>query len=306
MFSDTHFHFLMTTDSDTKKAAKLLNDIAAENAFFALDIGTKPDDLLVRQKFAKDVFEKMSLLNFDTEKAKKFLFFSAGIWPDAEVIKNRAAALKALRAAIENASIEKAAEENAAAQKTAVHTQIVAIGECGLDHHWNKSGADLRDENDFSDDILTGEAEMFEAQLEMARELKLPVIVHSRDAFDGTYSCIKNVGYDCGIIHCFSYGAKEAAAFIERGWHVSFSGSVTYAKKSQIEKIRDTILSVPDDKLLIETDAPYLSPVPLRGTKNTPLNICHTYKFVAEIRGMSVESLCALVDENCKKLFDTH
>lgn len=316
MFSDTHFHFPMLCENDAGRAAEILREMCGRDCFFAMDIGTKCDDLARRQEFAANAIgllnEKSSqsadgLQNADfstsagslldgnelARRAEKMLFFSAGIWPAAEAIKNRDEQVKMLRASIE------AAEKNAHVH----NAKIVALGECGLDHHWNKEGVDNRDEADFSENILAGEAEMFEMQLELAREMKLPVIVHSRDAFEGTYDCIKNVGYDNGIIHCFSYGAKEVSAFVERGWYVSFSGSVTYTKKSKLDAMRETINAVPCERLLLETDAPYLSPVPLRGQPNTPLNVCHTYQYVAEMRGVSVEELCATVDENCKKLF---
>lgn len=299
----------MLCENDCGYASGVLRSLSENGCFFAMDIGTKCDDLVWRQEFAAKAISGVeeNLRDGDDshgvgssqsvkslrERAEKMLYFSSGIWPAAEAIKNRAEQMKTLRSSIE-----------AAEKKSLVrNAKIVALGECGLDHHWNKDGADSRDEADFGDAILTGEAEMFEMQLELARELNLPVIVHSRDAFKGTYDCIKNVNYDNGIIHCCSYGASEVRAFVERGWYISFSGSVTYTKKSKIDAMRETINAVPRERILLETDAPYLSPVPLRGQKNTPLNVRHTYKYVAEIRGVSVEELSATVDENCKSLF---
>lgn len=291
MFSDTHFHFKSLCQNDAKTAAEILKKLCDCECFFAMDIGTKSGDLFERQKFTADAFSLMPE-NY-RQKAEKMIYFSAGIWPAAEAISNREAELKKLRTEIEYA------QKNCLVK----NAKIVAVGECGLDHHWNKEGVDERDEAHFTKNILAGEAEMFEMQLELARELNLPVIVHSRDAFDGTLSCIKNIGYDNGIIHCYSYGADEARAFTERGWYISFSGSVTYTKKSNLELMKKTINAVPAERLLLETDSPYLSPVPLRGQKNTPLNVLHTYKYVAEIRGISVEELSTVVDENCKRLF---
>lgn len=281
----------MLCENDAGMAAETLTKLCDNDCFFAMDIGTKSGDLLARQEFAADAISCMAE-NYK-QKAENLIYFSAGIWPAAEAIKNREEELKKLRASIDEAE-KKSMVKNA---------KIVAVGECGLDHHWNKEGVDGRDEADFTENILVGEAEMFEMQLELARELKLPIIVHSRDAFDGTYNCIKNVGYDNGIIHCCSYGAVEVSAFVERGWYVSFSGSVTYTKKSKLELMRQTINAVPAERLLLETDAPYLSPVPLRGQKNTPLNVHHTYEYVAQMRGVSVEELSAGVDENCRRLF---
>lgn len=151
--------------------------------------------------------------------------------------------------------------------------------------------------------MFDAERELFEMQLEYAKELNLPVIIHSRDAFQDTLDCIKNVGYDNGIIHCYSYGVEEAKAFLDRGWYISFSGGVTYTKKSKMEAMKELLLLIPEDRILLETDSPYLAPVPLRGQMNTPVNVEHTYKYIAEIRGVEVEKLSDTVDSNVKTLF---
>lgn len=286
MFSDTHFHFKMLCGNDAEKGAAVLRQMCSSEAFFGLDIGTKCADLAERQTFAAAAIS--ALPQELRGSAEKLLHFSAGIWPAAEAIRNRGAELAALRRSM----------EEACGQKTVRNSRVVAVGECGLDHHWNQA------DSDFGCDLLQGEAEMFEAQLELARELELPVVIHSRDAFEDTYACIRNVGYDRGIIHCFSYGEREARAFAERGWHISFSGSVTYAKKSKLAEIERTVRCVPLDQILLETDSPYLAPVPLRGQKNTPLNVRHTYEYVAQILGIAIEELCAIVDKNCRNLFN--
>ena len=113
----------------------------------------------------------------------------------------------------------------------------------------------------------------------------------------------KNVGYDKVIIHCYSYGIEEVRAFLDRGWYIAFGGAVTYNKKAKLEAVKELLRFVPSDRFLCETDAPYLAPVPLRGTVNTPVNVEHVYNFIAEVRGMSPEELSNLVDENIKMLF---
>ena len=153
---------------------------------------------------------------------------------------------------------------------------------------WIITGEDGRCESDFDTETYKGERELFEAQLELARELKLPVIVHSRDAFEDTLDCLKNVGYDKGIIHCYSYGIEEARAFLDRGWYIAFGGAVTYNKKAKLEAVKELLRFVPSDRFLCETDAPYVE---------------HVYNFIAEVRGMSPEELSNLVDENIKGLF---
>ena len=155
----------------------------------------------------------------------------------------------------------------------------------------------------FDADTFEGERELFQMQIELAKKLNLPVIVHSRDAFEDTLDCIKNMRYDRGIIHCFSYGIDEARAFLDRGWYLAFGGAVTYTKKNKLYEMEELLRFVPDDRLLLETDAPYLAPVPLRGETNTPLNIHYTYEFISAKRNITTQQLCRIVDKNCEKLF---
>lgn len=294
MFSDTHFHFKMMTTERGVNGVDVLSAMAARNCFFGLDIGTHCDDLAERQACVEQVIAGMP----DTRLAAKvrdFMYFTAGIWPDVGAIHDRENQMKILRQSIEAA--------NTGGEQDTLHRKIVAVGECGLDHHWNPSGEDVRCESDFDEATYRGEREMFEAHLELARELKLPVIVHSRDAFEDSLDCIKNVGYDNGIIHCYSYGIDEARAFLDRGWYIAFGGAITYNKKAKLDAIKELLRFVPADRFLCETDAPYLAPVPLRGTVNTPVNVEHVYNFAAEVRGVLPEELSNLVDENIKKLF---
>ncbi len=283
----------MTTERGVD-GVETLSAMAARNTFFGLDIGTHCDDLAERQACVEKSIAGIADAGL-AAKARDFMYFSAGIWPDVDAIHDRENQMKILRKSIEAAA--------AGADQDTLHRRIIAVGECGLDHHWNPSGEDGRCEEDFDQATYRGEREMFEAHLELARELKLPVIVHSRDAFEDTLSCIKNIGYDNGIIHCYSYGIDEARAFLDRGWYIAFGGAITYNKKAKLEAIIELLRFVPADRFLCETDAPYLAPVPLRGTVNTPVNVEHVYKFAAEARGMSPEELSNLVDENIKNLF---
>lgn len=298
MYSDTHFHFEHTTVRDNKEnkvnGVEILTEMARRKCFFGLDIGTESDDLLLRQQVIDNTIAMMK----DTllaDRTRKFIYFAAAIWPSVEEIKDRFNSIKTLKEQILQA------EKNDDGET--LHRKIIAIGECGLDHHWNPSGVDGRCESDFDQKMFDAERELFEMQLEYAKELNLPVIIHSRDAFQDTLDCIKNVGYDNGIIHCYSYGVEEAKAFLDRGWYISFSGGVTYTKKSKMEAMKELLLLIPEDRILLETDSPYLAPVPLRGQMNTPVNVEHTYKYIAEIRGVEVEKLSDTVDSNVKTLF---
>ncbi len=288
MFSDTHFHFHYLVDERGLDGKEIINGLVSRNTFFGLDIGTKCEDLLLRynqiQKIISDFPSPQRKL------ADDMIFYSAGIWPDVEAIKNRRESVTLLKEQV--SSFKKIASE-----------KLVAIGECGLDHHWNPSGADGRREEDFDKDVYEGERELFEMQIDFAKSLNLPVIVHSRDAFEDTLSVIKNMGYNNGVIHCYSYGLDEARSFLDLGWHIAFGGGVTYTKKSKMDDMISLLRFVPDDRILIETDAPYLAPVPFRGQTNTPVLVEHVYNFVASAREITPKTLSEIVDENIRKLF---
>lgn len=302
MHSDTHFHFASLREDEEWTRRRVLEEMARSGFRFALDIGTDCDDLRPRQELFEKTFALMegadgaSAVDGKTavETCKKFLYFSAGIWPDPDSIKNRAACVETLKKNILAAR----------ASSDPFRKKLCALGECGLDHHWNPSGVDKRNQNDFDAAMVEAERELFMAQLELAKELDLPVIVHSRDAAAETLERVKESGYGgrC-VIHCYSYGIDEARAFLDLGCVISFSGSITYAKKSKMEEARALAAYVPQDRLLLETDAPYLAPVPMRGKPNNPNYIEHTYNFVAEARNVGAEALSQTVYENARAFF---
>lgn len=287
--TDTHFHFHHLVTERGIDGQKLLTDLYNNNTPFALDIGTRSGDLHERQV----LMEKN--LNECNEKCSQMIYFSAGIWPSAEEIRNRENAVKELEKQIENARTD----ENPFFRK------IAALGECGLDRHWNKNNpdAEMQDEKFGNEELLKKEEELFKMQLELASRLNLPVIIHSRDAALKTIECIREVGYHNGIIHCYSYGLEEAKIFLDLGWHISFSGSVTYTKKSKMEEMTSLLKYIPDDRILCETDSPYLAPVPHRGITNTPLLVDFVYDFVSKARGINRDELHEIVNENVRKLF---
>lgn len=283
MFSDTHFHFHMMVTERGLNGPQILTDLATRDFKFGLDIGTGRNDLEQRQACVEETINQMADKT-SAEKARNFMYYSAGIWPNIEDIHDRENAMKALRQSIQG-------------------KKIVAIGECGLDHHWNPSGADGRCESDFDEKTYKGEKELFQMQLEFAKELKLPVIIHSRDAFEDTLDCLKNVGYHNGIVHCYSYGIEEAEKFLDLGWYIAFGGATTYTKKAKLDDMKALLQFVPEDRFLCETDAPYLAPVPFRGQSNNPVLVEEVYKFIAQLRGTTPEALSELVDENIDTLF---
>lgn len=294
MFSDTHFHFSSIMERGGIDGREMLEQLARRDCRFCLDIGTKNDDLPVHQLNVEKTIAQITDYGL-AQKVRNFMYFSAGIWPDVDEIKDRFNAVKKLEACIN--------EAGSSGDQDTLHRKVVAIGEGGLDHHWNPSGTDGRCEEDFNEEIYKGERELFEMQLELAKRFNLPFIIHSRDAFEDSIDCIKNVGYHNGVVHCFSYGLAEAKAFLDLGWHIGFTGSVTYTKKAKIEEMNELLRYIPNDMLLCETDAPYLAPVPFRGQTNTPVLVEHVYNYVAQARGVTPEQLSETVDENIKKLF---
>jgi len=294
MFSDTHFHFKMMTQERGVDGVETLTSMARRDCFFGLDIGTSSQDLAGRQHAVEKAIAGITDSKL-ADKARAFMYFTAGIWPDIESIKDRNNQMELLQSSIKAAATDP--------DQDILHRKILALGECGLDHHWNPSGADGRCESDFDEAIYRGERELFEAQLELARQLDLPVIVHSRDAFSDTLDCIKNTGYDRGIIHCYSYGIEEARAFLDRGWYIALGGAITYTKKSKLEAMQELIRFIPSDRLLTETDAPYLAPVPYRGQANSPVLVEHVFSYIAQARSTSIAELNQTIDENIKRLF---
>ncbi|HEY4399445.1 MAG TPA: TatD family hydrolase [Lactobacillaceae bacterium] len=166
------------------------------------------------------------------------------------------------------------------------HEKVVAVGETGLDYYW---------------DTTTPAAQKvaFAQHLAWARELDLPVIVHNREAFDDVYDMLKDAGVR-GVLHSFSGTVAQAQAFLDLGFYLSFSGVVTFKKA---DEIREAAKIVPLDRLLVETDAPYLTPVPYRGKQNEPGYTAYTLVSLAETLDMPVDELAAQTTANAKALF---
>jgi TatD DNase family protein len=165
------------------------------------------------------------------------------------------------------------------------HPKAVAVGEAGLDYHY---GADHKQE----------QRQLFESQLSLARELGLPVVIHTREANDDTESILR-AHEGTVVMHCFSEPGLLAAG-LERGWYFSFAGNVTYPKAAEL---REAAAEVPADRILAETDSPYLAPQPLRGRPNEPAHIVHTLTALAAARGEGAEELAARIDANATSAF---
>lgn len=167
------------------------------------------------------------------------------------------------------------------------HPKVVAIGEVGLEYHW-----------EIDRDI---QHKFFVAQMELAKKHNMPVIVHDREAHGAVLEILKKFPGVIGVMHGYSASAEMVREFTRLGWYIAFGGPVTY---KNAEKVREACRAVPSDRLLIETDCPYLPPVPHRGEINLSKNMIHTIKIMAETRGEDVETLAAAMIENTKRLFN--
>ena len=161
-----------------------------------------------------------------------------------------------------------------------------AWGEIGLDYH-------------YSPETRKAQMELFAAQLEEARRRDLPVIIHTREAADDTIALLKEIP-SRGVIHCFTGSPGEARAYLDLGFSISISGIVTF---KAADNVRETALVVPDDRILIETDAPFLAPVPMRGKPNEPAFVKYTCEFLAKLRGMAPDDFAELTFANAERTF---
>jgi TatD DNase family protein len=170
-------------------------------------------------------------------------------------------------------------------RELAGHSKVLAIGEIGLDYHY-----------DFSP--RTVQRDVFARQLELAAETGKPVAIHTREAWDDTVAMLKGWG-GRGIMHCFTGDAQQAAEALALGFHLSFGGVVTFPKA---EANREAARITPEDRLLIETDCPYLAPVPKRGKRNEPAFLVETAKRLAEVRGVPVDAIAHTTSINWERL----
>ena len=210
------------------------------------------------------------------EQARRFekMYVAAGIHP--EDIEGSPLGLEGELAALRE-MLEKR-EEN----------KIVALGEIGLDYYWTPFDKELQ-------------AECFERQLLMAEEFDIPVVIHDREAHGDCFETILKHPRVKGVFHSYSGSAEMAKELIKRGWYISFSGVVSFKNAA---KVKEVALVVPDDRMLIETDAPYLAPHPFRGKINHSGRLRYTATALAEVRGDSVESVARLTRDNAMRLFN--
>lgn len=173
-------------------------------------------------------------------------------------------------------------------KKQCQHEKVVAVGEIGLDYYWDNEPHEVQ-------------KKWFVKQLNLARELNLPVIIHSRDSAEDTLTIMKEHGKGLqGVIHCFSYSKELAEEYIKMGFHIGIGGVVTFKNG---KKLKEIAASIPLERILLETDCPYLAPEPHRGKRNSSLYIPHIAQEIADLRGITYEEVVEQTELNARKLF---
>ncbi|MBQ5429360.1 MAG: TatD family hydrolase [Neisseriaceae bacterium] len=167
------------------------------------------------------------------------------------------------------------------------HARVVAIGETGLDYHWCKGD-------------LAWQHNRFRVHIQAAKAAGVPLIIHTREAPKDTIKILQEEKAENGVIHCFSEDISFAKAALDLGFYISFSGIVTFKNAQEVQA---ACKMVPDDRILVETDAPYLAPAPHRGKLNQPAYTRHTAEFIAQLRGTSLEEVARITSDNFFRLF---
>lgn len=168
-----------------------------------------------------------------------------------------------------------------------LHSKVKAIGEIGIDYHYEDIPRELQ-------------LKAFRMQMELAREVGLPVIVHEREAHEDGMAVVREFPDVTGVFHCYSGSAEMARQLVDKGWYIGFTGVLTF---KNARKAIETAESIPIERIVLETDCPYMAPEPFRGKRNDPGYLFRMAEKLAEVRGMSVEEIHAITTENGKRLY---
>ena len=240
-----------------------------------------------REDVIKNVYEsgvtKLISAGYSLDGSKKaaaladkydFIYATAGISPND----------------IPHNSLDEFHKELIEIENIARNKKVVAIGEIGLDYYWNTDNKELQ-------------KQVFIEQIELANKLDMPIVIHTRDAVMDTLDILKNrkTPVKKGVFHCCPLNVELVKEALKLGFYISFCGPVTFKNS---KNARQVVEMVPLDKMLIETDSPYLAPEPLRGTRNDSRNIKYTAQKVAEFKGISLEEIAAATYENAKRIFE--
>lgn len=245
---DTHAHLLMLENKEN-----IIENMKNDDMDIIVNIGTTLED---------------SIQGVELAEKYKNIYATVGIYPEY--------------------SLDTSDEDLKKLEEIAKHEKVVAIGEIGLDYHYDYDKASQK--------------ELFIKQLEIADRLKLPFCIHCRDAASDVFEILsenKHLINHSGLMHCYSEGKEWFDKFLGLGLYLSFSGNITY-KKSDRTFLKD----IPLDRILIETDSPYLSPEPVRGRKNEPKNVSFVIEKIASEIGISSEELKKITTENAKRFYN--
>ncbi len=266
LYTDTHAHLGLVEERLGRQAVDEM--LAAYSLAYA---SKGSDGKAEKAPFIVDIGTRPGDLGRRLEKFGTFPFlrFTAGLWPGPESLEAPEAALAALSGDLDA-------------------SRCSALGECGLDYHHMAASA-------------SAQIALFEAQADMAMQRELPLIVHSRDAFADTLAVAAAAARRIPVvIHCFGYGAEEAEKFLDAGCSLSFAGNLGYKKS---EGLRAALALAPLDRLLFETDSPYMNPLPARGKPSTPLDIVRTMECAASLRKLPPEVLATAAQANAFRIF---
>ena len=263
-FFDSHAHYYddrFYGEENGQGAEALLESLFADGLLGVINVGTNSNT----NRLAIEQTKKFSLM-----------YAAVGIHPVdmANVEQPLDVQLSELRALVENAEGRR-------------QSKIVAIGEIGLDYYWEPYDK-------------VKQRECFEMQLDLARELELPVIIHDREAHGDCFETVLKYPDVRGVFHSYSGSAEMAKELIKKGWYISFSGVVSFKNAN---KIKEVAAVVPNEKILIETDAPYLAPHPFRGKINHSGRLIHTAQALADARGCDVADIAKITAKNAAELF---
>ena len=262
---DTHAHYFDKRFEGEEGADAVLSQIMPDPVSRIINVGTN--------------CENARLAIFQAAQYDG-MYAAIGIHPeDCHYITDPDAALEELKALLGDVESRR-------------HDKIVALGEIGLDYHWQDYGGIPMDKK--------RQAYFFDAQMEMAKDLHLPVIIHDREAHGDCFETVLRHPEVRGVFHSYSGSAEMARELVRRGWYISFSGTLTF---KNADRVREAARAVPRDRLLIETDAPYLAPHPMRGQRNHSGLLVHTLEALAQIWDCTSEFAAQITFENAQKFF---
>lgn len=253
LYIDTHVHY---TDKQFDKDRKNLMNELQETFYAVVEIGCD---------------YKSSNAAVNLSKEYDFVYSAIGIHP-SDVKHARLSDMEWIK-------------------KNARTDKVVAIGEIGLDYHWDKEY-----------EVQLKQKRAFILQMQIAKDYHLPIVVHSREAAKDTLDMIKEYASDLtGIIHCYAYSYEMAKEYVKMGYYLGIGGVVTYPNAPRLHEV---VEKIPLEYLVLETDCPYLSPVPNRGKRNSSLNLSHVVEKIAELKGISTEKVLEQTCINAKKVYN--